>query len=237
MKVVIADGRIDERALCKLRLLGYLPLCLPKCSGLPEAISGHPDSLILQIGSTVISSADFCEEAAYFFSDLREACPEITVTLTADTLSDKFPGDCLYNGLIVGKYLFCRRDSLAAEAIRLAEESGLEIISVKQGYPACSALALGDKAIITADRGLIRAAESVGIRGYEIEAGGISLPPYAYGFIGGASGVKDGVVYFIGDYKKHPSAKTIDLALDEQGYKGCSLSDEHLCDMGGLRFI
>ena len=237
MSVVIVDGRMGEEEQRKLRILGFYPLCLPKSSNLPAAISSHPDSLLLRLGDRIISSADYCEEASCFFSDLRELCPGLTLTLTDDTLSDKFPGDCLYNALRVGQFLFCRESDLSREALRLARLSGLEIINVKQGYPACSALALGDRAIITADKGLLRAAESVGIRGYEIEPGHISLPPYQYGFIGGACGVRCNTVYFIGDYRLHPSADIIDGALVEFGYRGLSLSDKPLCDLGGMIFI
>ena len=237
MKVVIVDGRMGEDEQRKLMLLGFHPLSLPKSSKLPVAISSHPDTLLFRIGDRIVSSADYCDEASYFFGDLRELCPHITLTLTGDSFTDKFPGDCLYNALTVGRFIFCREDSISRKIPELAEAFGFEIVSVKQGYPACSALALGDKAIITSDKGLLRAAEAVGIPGYWIEPGHISLPPYEYGFIGGASGVVGDNVYFIGDYKRHPSADIIDRAMEDFGYRAIALSDKPLSDLGGMLFI
>ena len=91
--------------------------------------------------------------------------------------------------------------------------------------------------MICADRGLERSFSANGIDVALIENGGIALPPYEYGFIGGATGVFGNKVYFIGDYKRHPSAEIIENALSSEGYTPISLSDEPLFDLGGLIFL
>ena len=236
MRSVICDSRISPKAERRLRILGFEPILLPASSNLGEAVRSHPDTLICRIGDTLITSADYCEEASYIFSDIRERAPHIKIKVASEELSAKYPGDCKLNALISNQRIFLKKDSISDAVISEALAHGLKVISVKQGYPACSALSLGD-AIITADEGLIRAAENAETKAYRIECGHISLPPHEYGFIGGATGVFEKRIYFHGDYKLHPSWKTIEEAADERGFELISLSDEPLSDIGGLIFL
>ena len=73
-----------------------------------------------------------------------------------------------------------------------------------------------------------------GIRVTLISKGGISLPPYDYGFIGGASGVVGRKIYFFGDLNSHPDSAVIRKAIEEEGFIPVSLSDERLRDLGGM---
>ena len=70
-----------------------------------------------------------------------------------------------------------------------------------------------------------------------IENGDISLPPYEYGFIGGAAGVYKNEVYFLGDISLHRSAKKICDAIRAEGFEPVSLSSEPLSDLGRILFI
>ena len=76
--------------------------------------------------------------------------------------------------------------------------------------------------------------EKNGVNVTLISNGGISLPPYDYGFIGGASGVIGKNVFFFGDISKHPDCKKICSAIENAGYTPVSLSDEELTDLGGI---
>lgn len=237
MKRVIVDHRIPESAYRALMLSGFTPISLPTCKYLPEAISSHPDTLIFKLGNTIITYADYCEEASYVFSDIREWCPDITVRACSDTPGNIYPNDCSLNALRIGKYLFLRKESISSSVLSLAEAEGLSVVNVKQGYSACSTLALGEGAAITADCGMARAMRECGIKVYEIEEGHISLPPHEYGFIGGAGGVCDDKIYFYGDYRTHPSAEIIKRAADDLSYKIVPLSDSMLSDFGGMIFL
>lgn len=236
MKTVICDSRISPKMERALRIRGFEPIMLPEADNVSEAISSHPDTLIFRLGRTLVTSADYCERAGYIFSDLRERHSDINIIVASEPLGRDFPADCAYNALCVGKYLFCRRGSISPSVTRLAEECGLEPLFIRQGYPACSAISLGD-GIISADEGMLRAAESVGLSAYRIEQGHISLPPHEYGFIGGASGICGDKLFFLGDYTRHPSADIIEVAAAEHSLEPVSLSDEPLWDLGGLIFI
>ena len=67
--------------------------------------------------------------------------------------------------------------------------------------------------------------------------GHISLPPYEYGFIGGASGECREEIYFCGDVKTHPSSREILEFIDKHGKKAISLSDGELLDIGSILFV
>ena len=70
------------------------------------------------------------------------------------------------------------------------------------------------------------------------ESDSIKLPPYKNGFIGGAAGVYENSVYFIGNLKSHPNAKEIESSLNSRGFSAISLDPEcdSLFDLGGILF-
>jgi hypothetical protein len=96
---------------------------------------------------------------------------------------------------------------------------------------------LNEDNAITADPGIYKKLTSLGINTLLIKCGGISLPPYEYGFIGGASGVDGDTVFFLGNLDLHPSANEIKDFIMGLGMRVISLSDEPLSDLGGLIFI
>jgi hypothetical protein len=149
---------------------------------------------------------------------------------------ERYPEDVIFNSLTMGKRIYARLDSLSPYLKELALKMGYELRHVKQGYPACTALKLSDNAVITADEGLAETLTKDGVRVYRITDGGISLPPYEYGFIGGAAGVDGDRVYFLGDITSHPSASVILNAIEQEGMRAVSLASSQLLDLGGILF-
>ncbi len=232
---------IDERAdaACERALLrrGYNVIRLPAADGLSEAVKSHPDMLIFSLGESMISSAEYCERAPYVFTDIHELYPSIKMTFTEDVFSPKYPMDAVFNVLTIGKRAFLKLDTVSSAVKELLFNRRYELISVKQGYPACTVLPIGDNAAITADRGMARAMAEKGINVTLISDGGISLPPHKYGFIGGCSGCLGKEIFFLGDYKRHQDADLIERAITDAGYTPVSLSDAPLTDHGRIIFI
>ena len=83
---------------------------------------------------------------------------------------------------------------------------------------------------------MARAIEARGMTVDIIEEGGILLPPYKTGFIGGTAGVYGDKVYFVGRIEEHPSYNVIKRALDEEGLTPVSLGHGPLLDVGGICF-
>lgn len=238
INIAIVDSRISPDAERKLTLLGFRVLSLPPFSKLSEAVASHPDMLIHRIGNEYISYADYCEEASYVFSDLSllSVGTGARFTFTADEVASEYPRDVGLNALKIGGKLFVRRASASEALLRTSEREGLEIVDVKQGYPACTVLKLSEGAAITADRGMAKILTDHGIRVTLIEAGGISLPPHEYGFIGGAAEAHDGKLYVFGDLTTHPDGEKIAAAAEAEGLRVISLTSGVLSDLGGIIF-
>ena len=237
MKATICDNRIDSAMERRLQIYGYYVIKLPFCSSLPEAIAAHPDSLIFRLGNTFVTTCDYAEEAAYVFSDIREFCHDSKIVFIDEALGKSYPADARLNAVSVGDFLIANEKTVAREILEIGKKLGFCAQNVNQGYPNCSILKLNDKNIITADAGLAKNLEAIGINVLLIEPGHISLPPYEYGFIGGASGVDRDKVFFLGDIMTHPDGKRITEFIENLGMKAVSLDSGELQDMGGIVFL
>ena len=148
-----------------------------------------------------------------------------------------YPHDVLLNAARIGKYLLCRPDATAHEVLQYAQEAGLTVLPVKQGYAKCNLCIVSDNAAITEDASIASALRGVGISVLQIAHGGVSLPPYPYGFIGGASGNDGTHVFFCGSLALHPDGARIAAFCAEHGRVAVSLADHPLYDVGSLLFF
>lgn len=235
MKTAIIDKRAPEAARRELMRRGFFVLDAPRAKGLSEPLSSHPDMLLFHLSGTVVTSADLVEAEPAFFDDLSRLT-RLDFKITADSFGEVYPSDAIYNALAVGDFVFAKCDTVSQGVKELAEKCGKRLVDVKQGYPACTVLPLGENAAVTADRGMARAMEKCGIRVTFIEDGGIALFPYEYGFIGGAAGVYRDTVYFLGDPMTHPSGEAILRATEDAGLRAVSLFGGELLDLGRIIF-
>ena len=152
-----------------------------------------------------------------------------------------YPRDVPLNVRVVDRDTVIMNPDTASSAIReycqrRTENTDLRIISVRQGYSACAALSFG-KGIITSDSGIERAAQRNGIPTLKISPGGISLPGYEYGFIGGSAFMLHGKMYFTGSLKKHPDGERIVSFLSGAGIESVFLTEYDIFDIGGAIVI
>lgn len=152
-------------------------------------------------------------------------------------LSAKYPQNILLNVALIGNKLFCKEADVATEIKEYCTEHNIEIINVNQGYTKCSTLVLSDKAIITADPSISKAAAEQGIEVLRITPGYIVLDDADYGFIGGASGVIGDTVYFFGDIHTHPDHREILCFLTKHNMKYFSLYSGPMNDIGGFVYL
>ena len=98
---------------------------------------------------------------------------------------------------------------------------------------------IGEKAVISADVGILKAAADHGLNTLHINPGGIRLDGYDYGFIGGASHFDEklGLVFFYGDLSSHGDAARIVAFIKENGVKIICCDKEELTDYGGAVLI
>ncbi|MBO5945930.1 MAG: hypothetical protein J6Q69_04925 [Clostridia bacterium] len=236
MTVALVDNRITDECERALLIRGYNVIRMPAARELSPPMASHPDMLLFYHKGQIISTADYGEVGEYVFTDLRCAC-DVKMKFTSSTHADRYPRDAILNALVIGDRLFCKRDTVDEAVLSYAKEAGLKIVPTRQGYPACTVLALDESHAITADRGMGEVMRNEGISVTLIEDGDISLPPYEYGFIGGASGVDGNCVYFLGDVTRHRSYDKIKCAIDEVGMSIVSLGKGPLEDLGRIIFI
>jgi hypothetical protein len=237
MKICIVDERMPEEAKRRLLKDGFYIIEAKASKSLPKPLSSHPDMLFFFHGKTLISSAEYCEENPYIFEDIARLIPGLTIKLTNDVFGGEYPRDAIFNALVIGNKIFLKKDSISSAVLEYAKAAGLEINNTKQGYPACTTLALSSESAISADEGMARVLSQSGINVTLINNGDISLPPYEYGFIGGASGVYRDKLYFIGDYKLHRDAEKIENSIKEANLTPLSLGAFPLLDLGRIIFI
>ena len=237
MKISLIDERVSEKIERRLQILGFLPIRMPKSDALPSDVASHPDILLFKDGNTVITSASYAESALYVFSDLREHRDDLRLVFSSDDFGNKYPRDAIFNALVMGRYIFLKEDSISKSVLEYADENRLIRVNVKQGYPRCTVLPLNDKMAITSDKGMAKALHGVGVNVLTISEGQVSLPTREYGFIGGAAGVFENTVYFLGSIEKHPDFEKIRDFIALAGMDFVSLSDEMLFDGGTILFL
>ena len=201
-------------------------LCLlPPFEKLAAPVSCHPDMLIFKSGEHIIMHSDYyCKNSGIF------AVHKNRVILSHEGICDRYPGDVLFNALLMDDTLISRTESTS----RLILERHADRVNVSQGYTACSCVKVSESALITADRGIALSARERGISVLLIRPGYITLEGYSYGFIGGASFSLNDSVYFFGDLDSHPDAHSIRAFISKHKKRTVILGAEHpLSDFGG----
>lgn len=234
--LAVTDQKLSAASLSSLRREGFEAVLLPPADYLQETVSSHTDMLFF-IGFGRL----FCHRLYYE----RNAALVDRICLAANarfTLSDEptgksYPLDVLFNACTVGSRLICNRKTVSKLILDAALKNEYQIIHVPQGYTKCSIAVVSENAIITADRAIAMACTSVGIDVLQICEGSVSLPPYEYGFIGGASGLCGDKVYFCGSLESHPDCERIKAFCIKYEKTAVSLSAGELQDVGGLFFL
>lgn len=235
-KTALADIRIAERISGALLAHGIETLPVPSFDALPPPVASHPDMLFFKLGDILISPEKYISENRELFRKISVRHPELRIIPESRTPGSKYPDDTLMNALAIGGKLFCRTAGISRAILDVCVRSGMDIIDTKQGYAACTVMTAGDRAV-TADEGMCRILRREGFEVLLIHNGGVSLPPYEYGFIGGASGFLENKLYFIGDIDTHPDCAVIKSFISEAGAECISLSDGGLFDGGRLIFL
>lgn len=222
------DRRIPKQNVERLGALGFLPVGVPPCTSLSSAVCAHTDLQMIALGDTL-----------FIHGELAKKMPSLAKArgIVADEIAEReVAHEARLCALLLGNRIFANPQVLSKKLLSLAEEKGLHLVRAKQSYAACSTLVLNERRAVTADEGMCRAMLAEGIEVLKISAGNVLLPPYPYGFIGGATGVFKDCVYFIGSLDTHPDGARIRALIEECGMRCCSLSDGPLFDGGGIVF-
>lgn len=203
---------------------------LPPFPLLDRRIASHPDTLLARVGACVAVSEAYADHAP---DAIGKIAAHVPVRLGKSVPRSPYPQDVAYNVFSHGGLLYGRTDTLDGAVIAAAKEQGIAVRHVRQGYAGCSALSCGDF-VLTADPSLSEALRADGATVVRLTSGGIRLPGYGYGFIGGAAGTCARTAIFFGDFGKHPNGRMICEVLDGHGIEGLSVGTDVLTDYGGI---
>ncbi len=236
MSLAIINSTFPEKAIKMLSLDGHEIIALPPSKALPHPMSTHPDMLLFCGFGAIVCHKDYYEENRTLI-DIIVNKSENRLILSDEKIEEEYPRDAIFNAAVVGNNLLCNTRFISRYILELANINGINIIHVNQGYTKCSTLIVGENNIITADRGIHSAAQKAGINSLLIGAGNVSLDPYEYGFIGGATGMLENKVFFCGDLEEHPDKEKIVEFISACGKEGVFLPFERLTDTGSILFI
>ena len=249
MKTVFADGRLTSDIEAALNRLGYDVLRLPPFPALAPQTASHPDMLLFAVpqilsqdGKIISGGEIFCHEKFLGIASeqfLRAESLGYEIIPTMQPISEKYPGDILFNCALVGKKLIANAKFTSKKVLAWASQAGVEVVNVKQGYAKCSVCIVSENAIITADNGIAAAAHAAGISVLHLPGAGAILCGYDRGFIGGASGNDGETLFFTGSLSSlgKDYASQVQAFCEKYSKKAVSLSDAPLYDFGSLIFI
>lgn len=230
MQYAFCSNSISENIDTALKKSGVEVIPVPDCKLLPSPVCSHADMLMFKASEKLwIMEKSTYDKVDFPESDIRV----ITDTFECGTVAE-YPYDIRFNAALVGDFLFCREKYISP---LILENTSAKIVDVKQGYARCSMCIVNDHSFITADTSLKNAGERCGLDVLLISPGHIILNGYNYGFIGGASFVKDNNVYFFGNISLHPDYKRIHDFIKSHNANEIILSDEAMYDFGGLFFV
>ena len=234
-KYAITSAALPQKCRDFLEGLGFSVIALPSFEKLARPVASHPDMLLFFGDKIFCHSEYYAKNAPTLELISRLSC--LGIVTTDEKISDKYPCDILFNALPLGKYVFCKAESVSRLIKDYAERNALELVNTRQGYARCSVCKVSENAIITADTGIYESARARGIDSLLISEGNIDIDGYSYGFIGGTSGVFGDTVYFCGDLSSHPDGEKIKSFCKSHEKNAVSLSDGKLYDVGTLFFF
>ena len=239
MKYCIVDERLPADCESALLAQGVKIIKLAPLRTVAGAVSSHTDIILFRHGGNIICPKRYLCENPDTARQIYSLSSFINIKESPECPEGAYPHDAVFNALVIGKYLFAKCDSVCRDILDYADSAGLTVINVKQGYPACTVLAVGDDAAITSDLGMARILDKLGIDTLTVsEDASVLLPPYKNGFIGGCGGALGDDIYFAGNLFSHKDGQRIADFIESHGKRVKSLASEAswLCDLGGLFF-
>jgi len=241
VRLIIVGARYLE-TLC-LDRWGIQTVALPDDSALDAPVRAHTDMQVTHLyrENFLSKPADNCKVGKLYNDFLQNLCckgknlvetsPMIQQGKTV--LQTLYPVCATYNVLLLGKYAIYNPKCIDSVLKIAIEQHGYEPVFVRQGFARCSVCVVREDAVITADAGIAAALRARGVDVLQIAPGGIDLPGYDTGFIGGASfKLAPDLLAFTGRIDAHPNADEIDSFLKAHGVEYIALTGAPVFDIG-----
>ena len=195
-----------------------------------EPVQCHPDMIFAVLNGRMFVSGRYCARYPAVVRRIS-GLGGFHVVPTNEVRSSRYPHDVGFNIAVLRDCVICNPAAVSPVLLDYAVQSGFRIVPVKQGYAGCSCL-VTDEAVLTSDRGIAKSLKHAEIPHILLEEGGVSLPGYDCGFIGGAGGFYGGTIIICGNADTLPCAASLRAAG-----KVYSLSDAPVTDYGGIKIF
>ena len=226
--LVLVSGQYPQISRA-LEQIGIRPFLTEPDTRLPSPVAWHPDMQACGLDGKLFVLRGGPLSQALHRQGLGDFCR------TSQEPGDRYPEDVICNVLSWTRFAMGNPHTADQVILQAAKDAGLQWISVKQGYAACSTALVDGHTAITADAGVAIQLERQGLETLRIEPGYISLPGYRTGFLGGCCGkIAPDVMAFAGQLKYHPDGQKIRAFLRMHGVRETELIDGCLLDIGGL---
>lgn len=205
-QLVVLGERYRSVLELPLKNQDLIPIFLPDCPWVDPRVAGHGDLMVQPVGEDTW----IAESGIYpLVSGLMKSYGQQVICGEASP-GRNYPEEARYDGLLLGKKFFHNPRCTDQKVKEYLEQQGIRFIAVKQGYASCACGVAAPDRVITADHGMADCLEREGIHVLRISSGGIALPGYESGFIGGALfSFGDGRVYVTGRMDHLPDYQTI----------------------------
>ena len=201
---------------------------------LDSPVACHADMLFCIIDNKLFCYEDYVKENGYTEALIDSGYDIIFVSHKCEK---NYPYDIGLNVLVMGNHLFCNAKYTAKEIIDYANQNNYTVVSVKQGYSACSTLVINNNLAVTTDASIAKAIEKSGKRALLISAEGIILNGYNCGFIGGASCFFQDKVFVFGDISALKCGEVLLDLFDQNNLSVFPILTGGVYDFGGIKLI
>lgn len=223
--IAIIDPRMPVEAKERLKRLNYHIAEAPLHKRLPGPVRGHVDMMLFSSDKHRVIYEPQIEYIAGLLRQNGYNCIK-----GEEIKSCRYPGDIIYNACRIGKHVIHYKGEVEKHIKTLR----LKHIRVTQGYAKCSIVPVDERHIITSDESIKEAWEKRGGIALFVRPGYVRLPGYKSGFIGGATGVTDRYVLFVGSLDTHPDSLAIRNFIKKAGKGIIELCDGLLYDVGSI---
>ena len=212
-----------------LRRKGYQLIEIKKNDAVYDAVSSHVDIYLCKLRDEFVIAK---EQFPLILNDLQRS--QVRYTEGTSDLGYEYPENIKYNAAQLGKYLIHNIKYTDPQILKRAEELGLQLLHVKQGYTKCNLVIVDDHSVITSDTGLADSLKNHDIEVLLVRQGHVQLSGFAYGFLGGASGRVDSEIVFNGNLSTHPDYERIKKFINSKGLQVTCFEDYPLEDIGSI---
>lgn len=227
--LAIIPGNSPREMVDSLENLGFRTYKTTPIKELDERVKYHTDLQchLLANGDLITAPVAFD-----YYKDILSR-EKIKVIRGVNNPKSPYPYDVCYNIKAFDKFIMGKLTNIDSCLLSTYKDLCYEVIDVAQGYAGCSILTDGRTFAISSDKKILKELETRGFATLEIGRDDVYLEGFNQGFIGGASGFLEGIVYFTGRFNKEVEV-IVEGFLQDLAIDFVYLTEGKIEDLGGM---